>query len=180
MSLPKVFKQVHTADQSISPFNVYKQWTYDSESAASASGIVKYFAVKPDLRTYTLNEYNNTAGTDGDYSGLSNIVDGRPCESIWSSIYQLLYKQPELNYFDPNVQSYNLYTSASVISIPSSIIGNGIKSGSFSMIVDNPFIPAGVNSKLTIVDDGNGNLIHSELYTFPEKPILSLTADELQ
>ena len=182
MSLPKVFKQVHPADQSINPFNVYKQWTYSSESAMSASGIVKYFATKPDLRNYTLNEYNNTAGTDGDYSGLSNIIDNRPCESIWLSIHQLLYKQPELNYFDVNKQSYNLYTSASVLSIPQALIGSGLQSGSFQMIVDNPFIESdfAVNSKLTIVDDGNGNLIHTGLYKYEDAPILSLQAGKFE
>ena len=178
MGKPGTFKKLNNQDQTITPFKVYKSWEYDSEAISDSIGIDRLVAIKPNPAVYSGNVV--TLDTDqrqlDSASLLVNITNNKEASIVWYSLDHLYYKRAGRPYetfgnSDPYAIQRNLYNEASVISIPQKKFGESIKPGSVAF----QFINTDINDSLvTLVDDGNGNLIDTELSSSISNQILYL------
>lgn len=123
---PTVFKKIDVSDVRMNSFQAYKKWIILSGSVTSSAlplhGV--YSNILPALETeLTFNDASN--------------IDGSLQTVTYYSINHFFYKNkkdPTLTYgpTDLTKTSKFLYQSASILSIPQSKIGDGIKATSFS------------------------------------------------
>jgi hypothetical protein len=152
---PTVFKKVDSSDISITPFQTNKLWTFYSGSVTSSC--LPLFGVYSDINILPALE------TELAYNDAINI-NGSLQTIIYQSINHLFYKNKNTPFqtFGPTNTtriSKFLYKSASVLSIPSIKIGEGIKPGSFSF-----------NGTASLKSDIYGNVYDS---TFNTSSIIS-------
>jgi hypothetical protein len=125
---PTVFKKIDGADITIESFKAYKTWTVTSGSSTSS--------LLPLAAIYV--EELPAIGTNLIYNDANN-VNGKLQSSVYQSVNHLYYKHktnPMASYgpTDLNRTTKYLYQSASVFSIPSIKIGEGVKPTSFQLV----------------------------------------------
>jgi hypothetical protein len=124
---PSVFKKIDGSDITIESFKAYKTWTVTSGSSTSS--------LLPLAAIYV--EELPLLGTNLMYNSATNI-NGKLQSSIYQSVNHLYYKHktnPMASYgpTDLTRTSKYLYQSASIFSIPSTKIGEGIKPETFQL-----------------------------------------------
>jgi hypothetical protein len=124
---PTVFKKVDNNDVSFTPFQTNKLWAFYSGSVTSSC--LPLFGIYSDINNLPALE------TELVYNDASNI-NGSLQTIIYQSINHLFYKNkntPFQSFGPTNTTKISkfLYKSASVLSIPSVKIGEGIKPASF-------------------------------------------------
>ena len=135
-----VFKSLSPDDVSRVPFNANKQFTFNSSSAATVGFTVERFEY-----TSSILDTFSSSSTDS-----KNIIKYYQLDHLFYKNNQLdiANKLGDANYLAGN---RTLYDKVNVISIPSNLYGNKIKSGTFIYSSSNE----------TITDDSKGNLIVS-------------------
>jgi len=124
---PTVFKKISKTDVKFSPFYSYKSWTVYSGSATSS--LLPLTAIYSDINQLP------ALGSELTYNDAANI-DGSLQTITYFSIDFLVYKYKTQPYntiggTDLNRTNKFLYESASILSIPGTKIGDGIKPKSF-------------------------------------------------
>lgn len=159
-----VFKSISNQDRSITPFKVFKNWEFVDSASLQSYGGSMLAAIKPNKSVFsgqlvTLDSVQTNADSG---STLLNRVGNTPASVLWYSLNHLYYKragQPFETFgnTDHSIIQRKLYNEASVFSISQNSIGETIK-------------PSSVNVNLTtsifninLSDDGNGNLIDTDL-----------------
>lgn len=167
MPKPGVFKRIDSRDQSITPFQVYKSWRFESTSSLTEYNLQRYAAIKPDRNQYTGNIITLEPWQRDDDTGsmLINTENNKEAGLMWYSIDHLFYKRSNEPYktfgmTDPYTIERSLYDEASIISIPQKIYGEGIKPNSVKLRLKNNLLSS---TTMSLVDDGYGNLIDLEL-----------------
>ena len=167
MGKPGVFKKIDSGDKTITPFKVYKSWRYEGTASLDNSNVDRLVAIKPDLTKYSGNKVTlNTWQMQNDSASLLiNIVNDQPASMVWYSLDHLYYKragQPyeTFGYADPAAIERTIFNEAYVISVPQKKFGEAIKPGSVILSFQNTALNA---DSMSLVDDGKGNLIDTEL-----------------
>jgi hypothetical protein len=162
-----VFKNISSQDRRVNPFKAYKSWSYNTTSSIDSSEVNRLVAIKPDPSVFSGNKV--TLDTDQRKldlgSNLINIADNKESSVIWYSLNHLYYKRPftpseTFGNSNPYAIERTLFKEASVISVPQRILGESIKPGSVILNFKNSQLNS---SNVTLIDDGNGNLIDTEL-----------------
>jgi len=168
MGKPGVFKRINDRDKTITPFKVYKSWTFTSLNQLTGSNIDRLTAIKPNPDKYSGNKATISASWEmrSDSASLFiNYANGKPASLIWYSLDHLYYKRAgrpseTFGYADPASIQRNLYNEASVLSVPQVRFGESIKPGSVIWRMQNARLNA---QSMSLVDDGKGNLIDTAL-----------------
>lgn len=166
-----VFKRIPPYDITRTKFNTYRQWNLTKNNFLSASiatdeHITFLGAIEPNpdnyyggIATYSSSQVINDPKNTN--TALSYVGTEYYASAVWYLLNHLYYADPysynsygNINY-DTAVK--NLYTTASVISIPQRYIGDSIKPNSFTLTYNRP--DSILLAKL--IDDGNGNLIET-------------------
>jgi len=149
-----MLKRIPKSDISIRPFKVYKEWSFDQNTASGSSVFIYSASVGNVVNDYQIDTvYNpNTEQTISYYP-----------YSIYGQLRAQFYNGNEDNpftRFGSKTNEYNtdvsnkerfLQNDAKVISIPQILMGESIKKGSVSLI----------NGSVTYFDDKYSNLIQS-------------------
>jgi hypothetical protein len=167
MGKPGVFKNINYQDRTITPFKVYKSWRYDTTSSLDTGGPERLVAIRPKPSSYsglkvTLDTWQLQADSA---SLLFNTSKDLPASVIWYSLNHLYYKRAgkpaeTFGYSDPVAIERTIFDEASVISIPQTQFGEAIKPGSVVLTLTNNSL---YTNLITLTDDGQGNLIDTEL-----------------
>jgi hypothetical protein len=176
-----VFKQINERDVTVEPFKVYKSWAFETTGSLTAYNIDRLAAIKPNFPNYTgkiVTVSSSQVNTDS-ASLLINTSNNKEASIIWYSLNHLYYKNADTPYDtfgnpDPFAIERTLFDEASVISIPQKRFGEKIKPGS---VIVKFQIPSS-SGLVTLVDDGNGNLIDTALSSSISNQILYLRTNE--
>lgn len=183
MSKPGVFKQLNAQDASITPFQVYKSWRYDTSSSIDNSGILRLTALKPDIRKYSGNKVSLDTWQENldSASLLVNSANNKEASIIWYSLNHLYYKRAgqsfnTFGYSDPYAIERTIFDKATVLSIPQAIHGESIKPGSVALTLS---ASVQYSNSINFIDDGKGNLIDTELSSSISGQLLYLQFNSL-
>ena len=183
MGKPGVFKIINGQERTVTPFKVYKSWRYTNTSSLQNDGIDVLYAIKPNPSVYSGNKVTlDTTQTNLDSgSFLINSANDKEASVIWYSLNHLYYKRAgkpaeTFGYADPYVIERTLFNEATVYSIPQRKFGEIIKPGSVKLNFRNTGINA---TSMSLIDDGKGNLIDSELSSSISNEVLHLGFDAM-
>jgi hypothetical protein len=167
MGKPGVFKNINYQDRTITPFKVYKSWRYETTSSLDSGGPDRLVAIKPNPKLYTGNKVTlDTWQLQADSASLLfNIERDLPTSVFWYSLNHLYYKRAgkpaeTFGYADPAAIERTIFDEASIISIPQTQFGEAIKPRSVIFKLKNNSL---YTNLITLTDDGQGNLIDTEL-----------------
>lgn len=167
MGKPGVFKRINGADKTITPFKAYKSWRYATTSSLSSDGLDRLVAIKPNPEKFSGNRVTlDTWQTEFDSGSiLINTYNDKEASLVWYSLNHLYYKRAgkpfeTFGYSDPYAIERTIFDEASIISIPQKKFGEGIKPGSVKLHLKNSALNA---VTMSLIDDGKGNLIDTEL-----------------
>lgn len=177
-----VFKSIDSRDKTITPFKVYKSWEYSDSASLDAYGINRLVAIKPNTKVFsgevvTLNSAQVNADT-GSY--LINIANDKAASVIWYSLDHLYYKRAGAPFdtfgnTDHQQIQRNLYTEASVFSIPQLCLGENLRPNAITLNLT----PSGAYLPINLIDDGKGNLIDTALSSSISNEVFYLRLNEL-
>lgn len=162
VSIP-IFKRFQHGDYTVTPFQVFKRYVISDSTYSSSYGMNSFTALYPKAYDQPLNLL---APSSSNYQrALPNqLFDPK---ILWYSLSNMFYgtKKGDVDY---NVHAFGmepqLYGTASVFSIPTMRVGEGIKPGSFS--IDDYSVYDGTEASIIKVrDDGYGNLYDSNIST---------------
>jgi hypothetical protein len=155
MPIPTVFRPVRSNDVQVRPFKAYKSYTINSNSEYSSSGYRVHNALHNIHAIYV---------GDSSYNYPTNSIDNTNQHVIWKGINHRYYQYPfdatrchELT--NNRVTEKYLHYSASILTLPYFDIGEQIKPGTVT-VYGTP-----VNTQITLIDDGKGNLRDSYINT---------------
>jgi hypothetical protein len=155
MPIPTVFRPVKSNDVLVRPFKAYKSYTINSNSEYSSSGYRVHNA---------LHNIHAIHVGDSSYRYPVNSIDNTNQHVIWKSINHRYYQYPfdatrchELT--NNRVTEKYLHYSASILTLPYFDVGEQIKPGTVT-VYGTP-----VNTQITLIDDGYGNLRDSYINT---------------
>jgi len=178
-----VFKGINGQDRTITPFKVYKSWKYTDTGSLQNDGLDLLYALKPDPTVYSGNKVTlDTLQTNLDSASiLINSANNKEASIIWHSLNHLYYKRAgkpaeTFGYADPYAIERTLFNEAMVYSIPQRKFGEIIKPGSVKLNFRNTQINA---ISMSLIDDGNGNLIDTALSSSISNEVLHLGFDAM-
>ena len=178
MGKPGTFKKIDSGDKTITPFKVYKSWRYEGTSSLDNDNLDRLVAIKPNPSKYSGNKVTlDTWQMQIDSASLLvNIANQQPASMVWYSLNHLYYKragQPyeTFGYADPAAIERTIFNEAYVISVPQKKFGEAIKPNSVVLSFQNTALNA---DSMSLVDDGKGNLIDSELSASISNEVLYL------
>lgn len=167
MGKPGAFKKINLQDRSITPFKVYKSWSYTTTASLDTSNIDRFAAIKPNPKSFSGGRVTlNTSQLAADSSSLLvNFTNHKEAALMWHSLNHLYYKragQPyeTFGYADPAAIERTIFDNAAIISVPQKIFGESIKPGSVKLNFRNTQLNSEV---VNLIDDGKGNLIDTAL-----------------
>ena len=167
MGKPGAFKKINLQDRSITPFKVYKSWSYTTTASLDTSNIDRFAAIKPNPKSFSGERITlNTSQLAADSSSLLvNFTNHKEAALMWHSLNHLYYKragQPyeTFGYADPAAIERTIFDNAAIISVPQKIFGESIKPGSVKLNFKNTQLNSEV---VNLIDDGKGNLIDTAL-----------------
>ena len=145
------FKRVEPEDFNITPFTVNKLWEFNNTDYSSSYGIQTYEAIYPNGNNYPggVIPYGHSQKYT---SQLSNGFDNK---LLWYSIKSNFYNDNIRQYYPDLNLKLSLHSTCSLMNIPTNIISEKIKPGTFSLTANS----------ITITDDTNGNLLDSAYTT---------------
>jgi len=172
-----VFKRIPPYDITRTKFNTYRQWNLTKNNFLSASiandehitflvaqepnplsypgGIVTYDTIQASNEVKNINVANSYVGTEYYAS------------AVWYSLNHLYYNDPytynSYGNLDNQTISKNLYSSASVISIPQRYFGDTIKPGSIQITAQGVAVTGRDIVQSVFVDDKFGNITDTYL-----------------
>ena len=155
MPIPTVFRPVRSNDVQLRPFKAYKSYTINNDSEYSSSGYRVHNA---------LHNIHAIHVGDNSYSYPINSIDNTNQHVVWKGINHRYYQYP----FDATrcheltnirVTEKYLHYSASILTLPYFDVGEQIKPGTVT-VYGTP-----VNTQITLIDDGKGNLRDSSIDT---------------
>lgn len=159
-----VFKSINSRDRSITPFKVYKNWEFVDSASLQSYGGSMLAAIKPNKSVFSGQIVTLDSGQTNADSGstLLNRVGDTAASVIWYSLNHLYYKRAGQPYetfgnTDNSLIQRKLYTEASVFSISQNSIGETIKPNSVNVNLTTS------TYNINLTDDGNGNLIDTDL-----------------
>src|SRR3990167_5031474 len=157
MSKNFVFKKIPSENISITPFQVFKNWTLTESDYSSSYGAKTFQAINP----FQSDTFKKDLNFNTDPNELFN-PNGTYQKSHWYGLNETFYKDSvgTVGTEDYSLTKKLLFESASILSIPQNIIGERIKAN--SVIITDKSIRSfnGVSNTQTIElkDDGVGNL----------------------
>lgn len=167
MGKPGAFKKINLQDRSITPFKVYKSWSYTTTASLDTANIDRFAAIKPNPKSFSGGRVTlNTSQLAADSSSLLvNFTNHKEAALMWHSLNHLYYKragQPyeTFGYADPAAIERTIFDNAAIISVPQKIFGESIKPGSVKLNFQNTQLNSEV---VNLIDDGKGNLIDTAL-----------------
>ena len=164
MAKPGVFKTFNTQDIIIAPFKAYKSWKYATSSSVDLNDIDRLVAIKPNPSLYSGNKV--TLDTEEvlfeSASAFVNERNDKEASLMWYGTQHI---------FETTTNS-TLYDEATIISIPQSKVGEGIKPNSVKLNYQ-----IDIFSEVNLIDDGKGNLIDTALSASISNEVLQLTFD---
>lgn len=166
MGNPGVFKKINDQDKTITPFKVHRSWSYTNTGSLEIDSIRRLVAIKPNPAVYSGNKVTlDTWQTQAESASLliNKSLDSE-ASIVWYSLNHLYYKRAgrpfeTFGYADPAAIERTIFDEASVISIPQVKFGESIQPG--SVILN--FYNNKSNVSMSFIDDGNGNLIDTQL-----------------
>mgnify|MGYP003641385212 CR=1 FL=1 len=185
-----VYKPFTTSDIITSPFEVNKTFEYQGETSLTGSGINRFIGknLEPTLWVSGSNPTGDTSIQDQFliyrsvrelyYTNFLEDDDGSPAGTASfnpdGTITGPSYTPNYYNYLPNTLPSSRYFPTGSdeivgVISIPSNLFGEYIKPNTFSITVG--ITSMGVETNVTIVDDGEGNLLKPNSYTLENEKI---------
>ena len=177
MGKPGVFKKINDQDKTITPFKVHRSWSYTNTASLEIDGIRRLAAIKPNPAVYSGNKVTlDSWQTQADSASLLiNTTLDSEASMVWYSLNHLYYKRAgkpfeTFGYSDPAAIERTIFDEASVISIPQTKFGESIQPGSVILNFYNNVS----NTSMSFVDDGNGNLIDTELSSSISNELLYL------
>jgi hypothetical protein len=183
MGKPVAFKKINGQERTVTPFKVYKSWRYTDTGSLQNDGLDVLYAIKPNPAVYSGNKVTlDTVQTNLDSgSFLINSANNKEASVIWYSLNHLYYKRAGIpaetfGYADPYAIERTLFNEATVYSIPQRKFGEIIKPGSVKLNFRNTGINA---TSMSLIDDGKGNLIDSELSSSISNQVLHLGFDAM-
>lgn len=186
MGKPGVFKRINGQDQTITPFKVYKSWRYTDTGSLQSDGIDLLYALKPNPAVYTGNKITlDTWQANLDSSSLLiNSANNKEVGVIWHSLNHLYYKRAgkpaeTFGYADPYAIERTLYDEAMVYSIPQRKFGEAIKPGTVKLSFRNTTYNPTNAVSMSLIDDGKGNLIDTNLSSSISNEVLHLGFDAM-
>jgi hypothetical protein len=177
MGKPGVFKKINDQDKTITPFKVNRSWSYTTTASLEIDGIRRLAAIKPNPAVYSGNKVTlDSWQTQADSASLLiNTTLDSEASMVWYSLNHLYYKRAgkpfeTFGYSDPAAIERTIFDEASVISIPQTKFGESIQPGSVILNFYNNVS----NTSMSFVDDGQGNLIDTELSSSISNELLYL------
>lgn len=165
MAKPGVFKTLNAQDIIVAPFKAYKSWKYATTSSVDSDGIDRLVAIKPNPSLYSGNKV--TLDTEEvlfeSASAFVNERNNKEASLMWYGAQHI---------FETSTINSTIYDEATIISIPQSKVGEGIKPGSVKLNYQ-----IDIFSEVNLIDDGNGNLIDTALSSSISNEVLQLTFD---
>lgn len=146
------FKRIAPDDFNITPFTMNKLWQISKSEASSSYGILTYEARCPDRAKYRngIIPYNDSFKYTPDKE--NNIDRGL----LWYKINSDYFSEAYNSWYIKNSSEKRiLYSTASLLTIPTNIIDQQIKHNSFTFST----------SSMLIIDDGEGGLIDTTYNT---------------
>ena len=163
--MAEALKPINGGGLQLYPFNTFKRWvvsdgTYrqDYYQISILKGISPLYNEKVPLSSSLNGELvADSTELDNSNSGNTSFLSSKEQKIVWSGLNQMFFKHRVNNERD-------LYTSASIFSIPQNRLGDGVKPGSF-VVVDNSV--AGVSDEVNIqdrkIDEYHGYLYDTDL-----------------
>jgi hypothetical protein len=133
--MAEALKPINGGGLQLYPFNSFKRWVVtgvnyrsDYYQISILKGISPLYNEKVPLSSSLNNELvADSTQLDNSNSGNTTFLSLKEQKIVWSGLNQMFFKHRVNNERD-------LYTSASIFSIPQNRLGDGVKPGSFSVI----------------------------------------------
>lgn len=148
-----VFKPIESAYITSTPFYAHKLWTITSSSPISLlNGDANYIDPDVSMSIY-YGKYYTSSWVSSSYEDKTS--NGKFIRNIWNSAQHLYYRDFYSGYNridaegELGIETRNITDTVQVYSFPKNVIGDQIQRGTFKL----------VSGDITLVDDGNGNII---------------------
>ncbi len=171
--MAKAFKPINAGGFQRYPFNTHKEFVVtDSDYRNSfeisiLKAITPLFNQKVEVsKSIDGQIIRDTTELDNSNSNNSGSLSSVHQKIVWSSVNYNFYGTR-------GVMERNLFSSASIFSIPHHRMGDGIKPGSVS-ILDNSVVSSTLNLSDKKIDEYHGEIIHNALVTSSYTPISEL------